>query len=295
MKRSVSTSTLARLSFGIPPERRGEFEAVYEKKLAPILKKHGLVEYAERGRKTAEGIFSRLFEVAGPAVVAAKERTLQEDPEFKQVLQGLGASFGTVGQVGGTQYGFKIHRALAGPGKAVSVGPGKKVAAGPGKGNWRTFDATDGLVDVSVASIFQDREGYLWFGTQGGLSRYDGQTWTSFTTRDGLAHDWVISICQDREGYLWFGTWGGGVSRYDGREFKTFTTQEGLAGNNVSSILQDREGYRWFGWMDMRRSGGTPTAGGWSTRICRWASTPSRCGPWIGIRITRSRRVYISR
>jgi len=46
-----------------------EFEAVYEQKIAPLLKKHGLVESAERRRKTVEGVFSRLFEMETPAAV----------------------------------------------------------------------------------------------------------------------------------------------------------------------------------------------------------------------------------
>ena len=44
--------TLARLSFWVPRERMAEFEAVYQEKVVPILKKHGLVESSERGRAT---------------------------------------------------------------------------------------------------------------------------------------------------------------------------------------------------------------------------------------------------
>ncbi|MBI2504872.1 MAG: sigma 54-interacting transcriptional regulator [Candidatus Latescibacteria bacterium] len=132
-------------------------------------------------------------------------------------------------------------------GCTVLAGPGKKVLAGSGTGQWRTYDVADGLADPEIErSIVQDWEGYLWFATDGGASRYDGERFTTFTTEDGLAHDWVISVFQDREGDLWFGT-GGGASRYDGQGWITFTTQEGLADNQVSSILQDREGYLWFG------------------------------------------------
>ena len=72
----------------------------------------------------------------------------------------------------------------AGVGKIVPVGPGRTVPAGPGektpadghgRGRWRTYDATDGLAFGSLAgfaagvvSIFEDREGRLWFGTYGG-------------------------------------------------------------------------------------------------------------------------------
>jgi len=55
--------TLARLSLWVPPERMDTFETAYKKKLVPILKKYGLEESSELGRRTVEGIFSRLFEV----------------------------------------------------------------------------------------------------------------------------------------------------------------------------------------------------------------------------------------
>jgi len=45
------------------------FEATYRKKLVPILKQHDLEESSERGRRTVEGVFSRLFEVETPSEV----------------------------------------------------------------------------------------------------------------------------------------------------------------------------------------------------------------------------------
>jgi hypothetical protein len=169
--------TLARLSFWVPPERRDEFEAAYESRLAPLLKKHGLVESAERGRPTAEGIFSRLFAMEGPGEVAVRQKALQEELEFKPVLRELGAAFGIAGPEGGIQYSFELYRALAGPGKVMPAGPGKKVKAGPGKGPWRTFDATDGLASGGrYWSILQDREGYLWFGSGGEQSGMMGRS-----------------------------------------------------------------------------------------------------------------------
>lgn len=61
---STHTSpTLARLSFYVPPNRMAEFEAVYNAKVAPILKTHGLMESAQRGRATVDNVFSRLFEL----------------------------------------------------------------------------------------------------------------------------------------------------------------------------------------------------------------------------------------
>ena len=238
--------TLARLSYWVPPERRAEFEEAYKEKVVPILKKHSLVESSEQGRTTVDSVFSRLFEVETPAKFTEKQEALRADPALLEVDRTLGATFGTTRPDGRISASFGLYQMSAGSGRSAPAGSGTKVTAGQGRGHWRTYGVTDGLPDLGVRSILQDREGDLWFGMEGGISRYDGQSFKIFTAQDGLAHNKVRSIFQDREGDLWFGT-EGGISRYDGQSFKTFTTQDGLAHNNVSSIFQDREGHLWFG------------------------------------------------
>ena len=116
-------------------------------------------------------------------------------------------------------------------------------------GAWKHYTYLEGLGNNNVRPIYQDRAGFLWFGTRnGGVSRYDGEEFVNFTTDDGLAHNIVLSIYQDREGFLWFGT-DNGISRYDGEEFVNFTTDDGLAANDVWAIFQDREGFLWFGTL----------------------------------------------
>ena len=115
-------------------------------------------------------------------------------------------------------------------------------------GTWKHYTYLDGLGNNNVRPIYQDREGFLWFGTyNGGVSRYDGAEFVNFTTDDGLAANSVWSIFQDRDGFLWFGTLENGVSRYDGEAFVNFTTDDGLIASSVWSIFQDREGFLWFG------------------------------------------------
>jgi len=235
--------TLARLSFWVPPARMSEFEAAYREKVAPILKRHGLMESSERGRATPDSIFSRLFEMKTPSEVEGKQKALQGDSTWKEVLRGLGSVFKTSQTDSLIRYSFRLYAAPAGLGKKAPAGSGKVVSAGRRTGYWHTYGETDGFTGVGWVSIFQDREGYLWFGTEGGVSRYDGQT---FTALNGLANNWVRSIFQDREGYLWFGTQGG-VSRYDGQTFTTFTAKNGLVNNEVWSIFQDQEDNLWFG------------------------------------------------
>ena len=251
---------LARLSLWVSPGRKVEFEAVYQEKLAPIVKTHGLVASSKRGRVTPDSVFTRLFELETPSGVANRAKALQRDSRWLEALEGLGAAFGTAGMGRFLRFSFDLYAAPAGPGRVVR--------GGGGRGYWRLYDVTDGIGDGAVLSIFQDREGYLWFGTDSSVSRYDGRDWITFTTADGLAGNKVRSILQDREGYLWLGA-EGGVSRCDplrlagarsrkalrqsqgsggaGRAFVSFTIADGLASSDVRSVFQDREGHLWFG------------------------------------------------
>jgi hypothetical protein len=250
-------TALAQLSFWVPPERMDEFQGSYEKKVLPVLKKHDLVESPEHGRKTPEGVFSRLFEFETPAEITVKGGAIQKDPTWKELLRSLGITFGTAGPDGLLESYFGIYRSPAGSGRTVKAGPGYC------QGLWHNFGVNDGLPFSDVYEILQDCEGNLWFGFRGwGACRYDGVEFTNFTTEDGLAGNWVGSIFQDGGGNLWFGTgppgglpargglraYGrGGVSRYDGKEFINFTTADGLATNMVTCIVEDQEGNLWFG------------------------------------------------
>ena len=74
--------------------------------------------------------------------------------------------------------------------------------------NW---SIQDGLPQISVLSITQDHDGYLWIGTQGGLARFDGVHFTSFTpvTEPQLPGVWIRALLVDRDGQLWIGTYKG--------------------------------------------------------------------------------------
>ena len=109
------------------------------------------------------------------------------------------------------------------------------------------FTTQDGLPHKVVRGMLEDREGYLWIGTDGGgVSRFDGKQFKTFTIADGLAHNQVRDILQDREGDIWFSTFGGGVSRFDGRLFQSFSRKDGLPNNNMRDLLQDRQGDIWL-------------------------------------------------
>jgi len=98
-------------------------------------------------------------------------------------------------------------------GNLWAVGNGGVVRWDPTDGTYTKYTVDDGLATNSVQSIAVAPDGALWFGTQKGISRFEGDAWITYTTDDGLADNDVQSIAVVPDGALWFAT-SGGVSRY---------------------------------------------------------------------------------
>jgi|GEM_PF-2031928 hypothetical protein len=56
------------------------------------------------------------------------------------------------------------------------------------------YTTCDGLIQYSVSSIVQDDAGYMWFGTELGVSRFDGREFCNFTNANGFVNDAVRAI-----------------------------------------------------------------------------------------------------
>ncbi|MFC0678833.1 diguanylate cyclase [Lysobacter korlensis] len=84
---------------------------------------------------------------------------------------------------------------------------------------WRQWTVAEGLPQITVNAILQDRAGFLWVGTQDGIARFDGVAFRNYTPADhpGLGHGVINALGLDRDGALWMGSMAG-VSRFvDGR------------------------------------------------------------------------------
>jgi len=123
------------------------------------------------------------------------------------------------------------------------------------------FTKKDGLSDNTVWSVLEDTSGNIWFGTNNGISRYDGKTIAevsiSLNNRDNLFPDIsltnaVWSIIQDKNGIIWLGT-DNGVYCYDGKTFSKFLNNPGILNKSkvtlksVQCMFQDKKGNWWFG------------------------------------------------
>ena len=117
--------------------------------------------------------------------------------------------------------------------------------------------ASYSIVPGRVRMELEDRQGNLWFATDGaGALRFDGTTFRHFTKEDGLCSNTVWSIIEDAKGGIWFAciqafqprkTGDGGVCRYDGKTFTRFPDVKGLSGNDIYTIYPERSGQIWIG------------------------------------------------
>jgi sensor histidine kinase YesM len=69
--------------------------------------------------------------------------------------------------------------------------------------NYTHYDVKDGLAGSTVYSIVQDKEGFLWYGTETGLSRFDGTHFKNFYTTDGLPDNEIIKLFVDSKNRVW--------------------------------------------------------------------------------------------
>ena len=156
--------------------------------------------------------------------------------------------------------------------------------------SWESFTVKNtrgGLIDNWVYSIEIGRNNNVWFGTEEGLSLFDGKRWFNWNHENGLgapyklvendnhqatetlkgAHhgrrapdlpntessnyrpNYIVAMLLDKNNRLWIGTWGAGLSLFDpiNHVFRNFTVQDGLPGNYILALNEDPNGNLWIG------------------------------------------------
>src|SRR5690606_3395375 len=99
---------------------------------------------------------------------------------------------------------------------------------------------------VEVNALLQDRQGFIWLGTNKGLFRFDGINYNHFAEADRLPDINVTALAEDSLGRIWMGHRSGQLSYLDHGTVTEFEAREGAAIKPVSDILFDREGRMWF-------------------------------------------------
>lgn len=107
----------------------------------------------------------------------------------------------------------------------------------------------DGLPVNSLNEIIQSEDGYIWFGTNDGLVRFDGVRFKVFTSADypGMPSNRIRVVREAEDGSLWLKTDQLDLIRYNRGTFVHITSEEGLNGEYVNEVYKDGRGNLWFG------------------------------------------------
>ncbi|GIZ09625.1 hybrid sensor histidine kinase/response regulator [Flavobacterium sp. UMI-01] len=119
------------------------------------------------------------------------------------------------------------------------------------------LNTDNGLSQSDINTIYQDKQGFMWFGTHDGLNKYDGYNFSVYkpdlNDKKSISSNLVWKIVEDQHNNLWIGTTGGGLNFFD-KKTETFTHFKNEVGNNlsivsntISSLLIDKKNRLWIG------------------------------------------------
>ena len=153
------------------------------------------------------------------------------------------------------------------------------------------YDKSDGLAHQTVYCAAQDANGFLWFGTKSGLSRFDGRAFKNYINDTGrpytLPSNTVNALEVSRDGLLWVGT-SEGLCLYDPVKdiFSPFQCAEFTITQSIDGLARDKLGNIWaFSWKGVYLFDR-------DTGINKFFPTEGSYAP-TGIKITQSGRVWI--
>lgn len=114
----------------------------------------------------------------------------------------------------------------------------------------RNYNVKDGLANATVYAAVQDKDGFIWFATPTGVSKFDGKRFRNYAKKDGLTDNDVVKLAADSQGRVWFFTLNGKPSFYDKSIIHSEENDTSLIFNSRSHYMQyafeGKKGVVWF-------------------------------------------------
>jgi diguanylate cyclase (GGDEF)-like protein len=115
-----------------------------------------------------------------------------------------------------------------------------------GKNGLEYLDAKNGLPNNRVSSMFSDREGNIWAGSNAGLVRFADTPFVTFDSYQGLSDNYVRAVTQTSDGAIMIGT-SRGLNRYQNDAISSFANDEKLSNASILSLTPSKDGSLWVG------------------------------------------------
>jgi ligand-binding sensor domain-containing protein len=102
--------------------------------------------------------------------------------------------------------------------------------------SFRNYTTDDGLPSSQLYQVVQDKQGYLWFATDHGLSRYNGYEFTNYSSSDGLEDNTIFKLEFDKKDRLWMQSLSGKFFYLDNDKIYSFRYNDTIASIIKGSI-----------------------------------------------------------
>lgn len=114
----------------------------------------------------------------------------------------------------------------------------------------RNYNVKDGLANATVYTAVQDKDGFIWFATPTGVSKFDGKRFQNYSKKDGLTDNDVVKLAPDSKGRVWFFTLNGMPSFYSNYAIHSYKNDSSLQFNSHGHYMQyafeDSSANVWF-------------------------------------------------
>ena len=141
-----------------------------------------------------------------------------------------------------TSFNDFVDSSSAKPGGAIPGG-----GMGTGLLSFRSWQREQGMPRGPLRTLAQTPDGYLWIGSDEGLSRFDGVQFTPVAFTSGRPFGSVRALFTDSRGALWIGSASNGLVRYEKGRFSTMTRDRSPIGEPITAFAEDERQQLWVG------------------------------------------------